>query len=270
MQQAAAHSSFIGGSGSDIFVNGKGGRDYEDYTRFDNKYYGNDGNDELWTAGSRETYYGGNGDDLLATVRYTRLDDSVIKGEGGNDLIHAGEISVGLNNVFDGGAGNDSLTSWLAGSELLGGTGNDVLTVVSYNGGNTLTGGQGEDTYVINLLANSSVVSDNGTKGEQDTLAFGFLTHHGIDVSREGDDLVLSGYSDMQVTVDRFFVNGSCRIERLEFKDGVVWTDTDVEKMIQAMAASPEAGASGDAQEAGAGAQELNLLLAAGGAPASV
>ncbi|MGF7032584.1 Ca2+-binding RTX toxin-like protein [Paenibacillus mucilaginosus] len=260
----AVHSTIAGGAGNDLFNSTPG--DFEYNGNEYSKYYGNDGSDEFFMTSDDCTYSGGNGQDTFLTADYSNFRRNVVRGEGGNDLLQTGENGGGEDNVFDGGNGQDHLSSWLAGTELLGGSGSDVLTTHGYSSKNILSGGQGQDHYVMDSVLGSSVVSDAGVKGEQDTLTFAALGRDDLTLSRDGGNLVIEAGGE-ELTVDRFFVNGGYRIERFELADGTVWTDTDVEKMIQAMAAAPAAGSAGDELEAGAGAQELNLLLAAGGAP---
>nr|WP_041619230.1 calcium-binding protein [Paenibacillus mucilaginosus] len=259
-------SFFIGGSGNDSFVNAVDA--WYDHGNVGNTYHGDGGNDEFTVSGIYQLYKGGNGEDTFTVVQNSTLEGTVILGEGGSDTIQAAETIEGGYNRLDGGAGQDTLTSSLGRSELFGGSGNDVLTTLGSSRENWLMGEQGQDRYVIDSALGSSLVSDYGIKGEQDTVVFASLGRDDLSLSRDGAHLVFEAGGE-ELIVDRFFVNGSYRIERFELADGTVWTDTDVEKIIQAMAAEPEAGASGDAADAGARAQELSLLLAAGGAAVS-
>ncbi|WP_426455055.1 calcium-binding protein [Paenibacillus sp. S-38] len=258
-------SFFIGGSGNDTFVNAVDA--WYDHGNVGNTYHGDGGNDQFAVSGIYNVYKGGNGEDTLTAVNYSSLEGTAILGEGGNDTIQTAEHGDGGYNRFDGGAGQDTLTSALGFSELFGGSGNDVLTTLGSSSNNWLSGGQGEDRYVVGSVLGSSLVADYGNKGEQDTLVFADLGRDDLSLSRDGANLVFEA-DGQELIVDRFFVNGSYRIERFELADGTVWTDSDVEKIIQAMAAAPASGGAGEAAEAAGSAQELSLLLAAGGAPA--
>lgn len=91
-----------------------------------------------------------------STTGTTRSD--VIEGNGGNDLIAAGNgndtvMGNGGNDELNGGNGNDQLFGGSGHDTLIGGNGNDLLDGGSgnddLNGGNgndTLTGGEGDDT----------------------------------------------------------------------------------------------------------------------------
>ncbi len=61
--------------------------------------------------------------------------------------------------IFDGGAGNDTLTGGYYSDRLLGGAGNDVLR--SGGGQDTLNGGDGIDTAVFDSGSNETVVTAN-------------------------------------------------------------------------------------------------------------
>ncbi|WP_426445733.1 hypothetical protein ACP26L_20015 [Paenibacillus sp. S-38] len=149
---------------------------------------------------------------------------------------------------------------------MLGGNGSDVLTVNdTYS--QVLTGGQGQDEYVLNgTNLDLQWISENGVKGEQDVVRLNGFSKDQLELSRDGGNLLIEA-EHMRLAVDRFFVNGGYRIERFELGDCTVWTDSDIEVIIQAMAAAPASGAADDPSEEGSSAQGLNLLLAAGGAP---
>ncbi|MGF7031529.1 Ca2+-binding RTX toxin-like protein [Paenibacillus mucilaginosus] len=263
------NTKFIGGSGNDTIIN--------DITRpgtnmnFDNTYYGNDGDDLFEAAGTRNKYYGGNGNDTFILSKDVYINGTDIYGDGGNDIIQADKVWLSyLGSEFNGGAGNDILNTQAGGSTLFGGSGNDVLSVDRIYS-IELSGGQGQDEYVLGGNFEGpwyNTISDAGVKGEQDVVRLTNYSKEELTLYRDGDNLVFEAAEDATLRIDRFFVNGAYRIERFELGDGTVWTDSDVEKIIQGMAVAPASGAAGDTQENGSTTQELNLLLTAGGTPA--
>jgi hypothetical protein len=130
-------------------------------------------------------------------------------------------------NVLTGGAGSDT---------LIGGLGND-----------SLSGGTGNDTYLIAKGNGQDTVSDNDTTaGNLDVLKFGaginqtnlWLKHVGKDL-----EIDLLGTTD-KVTIQNWYTsttgsatNAAWQIERIKTDDGLTMYNTDVEKLVQAMAA---------------------------------
>ncbi|WP_373541823.1 esterase-like activity of phytase family protein [Chamaesiphon sp.] len=113
------------------------------------------------TGGGNNQLFGGEGADELYAYQNDRL-----FGEGGNDILDATDGKGG--NRLDGGIGDDTL---FAGSEdlLSGGDGNDTL--FAGDGGNTLTGDNGKDTFILavaTLPTTANIITD--FKAGTDTL----------------------------------------------------------------------------------------------------
>ncbi|UWE14291.1 calcium-binding protein [Herbaspirillum huttiense] len=151
------------------------------------------------------------GADTLTTDESIKLSNQNLDATG-NDLAN---ILVGNrgNNVLTGGKGNDL---------LIGGAGND-----SYR----FARGDGQDT----------VYDHDASKANVDTLSFTAARQDNLWLSQVGKDLRIKvlGTTD-QVTVKDWYVGGSSgtdnHIERIQTADGKVLNDTDVEKLVQAMA----------------------------------
>ena len=90
-------------------------------------------------SGGNNQIYAGEGADEL----YAGTNDRLF-GEGGNDILDATDGKGG--NELDGGTGNDRLFA-ATNDRLLGGDGDDTL--FAGLGNNTLTGGNGKDTFVL-------------------------------------------------------------------------------------------------------------------------
>ncbi|AFC32858.1 putative calcium binding hemolysin protein [Paenibacillus mucilaginosus 3016] len=135
---------------------------------------------------------------------------------------------------------------------------------------NVLSGGAGADVYDIGPDFRRSVIREEGLAGETDTVHL-YDEYRASDatVSRSGSDLVVNlgewNGSQQALTVERFFESAAQRIERFEFGDGSVWTDTQVEQLVQAAAAASGT-AGGNTDPAGASAAGLRELLLAAGA----
>jgi hypothetical protein len=90
-------------------------------------------------SGGNNQIYAGEGADEL----YAGTNDRLF-GEGGNDILDATDGKGG--NELDGGAGNDRLFA-ATNDRLFGGDGDDTL--FAGFGNNTLTGGNGKDTFIL-------------------------------------------------------------------------------------------------------------------------
>ncbi|WP_406851298.1 calcium-binding protein [Herbaspirillum huttiense] len=134
----------------------------------------------------------------------------------------------------------------------LNATGNDLDNIVAGNGGaNVLTGGKGND-LLIGGTGNDSyrfakgdgqdaVYDHDATKGNVDTLSFTDARQDNLWFSKAGQDLRIKvlGTTD-QVTVKDWYAGAAGttdnHIERIKTADGKSLLDTDVEKLVQAMA----------------------------------
>lgn len=184
------------------------------------------------------------GDDLLITSQAFHT----LSGGLGNDQL-AGQAT---NDQLDGGAGND---------RLYGGDGDDLL--IGGTGADTLVGGHGADTYQFSLGWGSDVVDDmqwneaptllNGHHLADDqsldaivfdssVSAADILLTKGARLSKASGqplDLVLTHrVTGDTITVVNYFANPnyaqfeSGGIELIRFAQGTVWTQADVNRVI--------------------------------------
>jgi len=138
----------LGSSGQDSLHGGAG----------NDVLQGGDGNDQLDGGGGANELSGGAGDDTYLNVTHF---DTVIDGGPGHDTIYTAEtfwtLSDGIDDInftsngdvtATGNAGANRMTSLGGNDHLIGLGGDDYL----YAGGgtaNTLEGGQGNDTYIV-------------------------------------------------------------------------------------------------------------------------
>ena len=127
------------------------------------------------------------------------------------------------NDRLYGGAGEDKLYGQSGDDILVGGAGDDYLE-----------GGYGNDTYVYNqgdghdTIDNSTYYHDD--KGT-DRLRFGEGLEQGsVDILKDGADLVF-GLKDGSgsVRVRNWYSRDSYKLDEVEFADGTVWGQEDVE-----------------------------------------
>lgn len=195
-------SVIYGGDGWDI-INGGVGND---------TIYGENGNDTVYAGDGNDTIYGGAGNDAIYSNGGNNI---LIGGEGadtlngfggtatGNYSASASAVSINLTtNVNTGGdAQGDGLygVSNIIGTnfddtiigdgfsnKLYGGAGNDLLAGIGY-GGNTLDGGDGNDT--VSYASASSVYVDLNVTASQGWGASG-------DIVLNVENLIGSSYDD--------------------------------------------------------------------------
>lgn len=123
---------------------------------------------------------------------------------------------------------------------LVGNRGDNVIT--GGRGNDLLIGGAGNDTYVMGRGDGQDVIYDHdATKANIDILKFSDAGQNNLWFSHVGNDLRIDvmGTKD-QVIVKDWYVGGSSgtanHIERIKTADGKTLYDTDVEKLVQAMA----------------------------------
>ena len=150
--------------------------------------------------------------------------DNIIAGNYGDDTIYG---SNGANILY-GEAGNDSLYGGSNNDTLIGGKGNDYLG-----------GGHGNDTYIFSKGDGKDTIEDyDSTEGNLDTIRFGAgikpadlifkYVNNNLQISQHG--------STDSVTVNSWQYGESYQIENVRTANGSVITNTQVDKLIQAMA----------------------------------
>jgi Ca2+-binding RTX toxin-like protein len=140
---------YHGHAGNDVFTNatslpsrafGEAGADRLNGGSFADIITGGDGNDIVNGNGGGDLLYGGAGNDII----YGGDGNDSLLGEGGDDFLDGG---TGLDLLF-GGAGAD---------RLFGGQGNDMLDG-GYDGvRDEMTGGEGNDLFVLHWTRSHSL-----------------------------------------------------------------------------------------------------------------
>ncbi|MDP1734100.1 MAG: calcium-binding protein, partial [Sulfuritalea sp.] len=220
-----------------------------------NTLTGGAGNDTLNGAGGADSLIGGEGDDIYIV---DNAGDAVVENAGeGIDQVNAsvthtlasevenltltGTASIGgtgnaLDNVITGTTGNNTLTGNAGSDTLDGRAGTDVLV-----------GGSGNDTYVLGRGYGSDTVRENdATAGNTDTARFlAGIAADQIWLRHVGNNLEASiiGTTD-KLTVENWYLGSNYHIEQFKTADGKLLLDSQVENLVQAMAAfaPPSAG----------------------------
>lgn len=210
-----------------------------------NTLTGGAGNDRLDGKAGADKMLGGTGDDTyvvdIATDVITEnanegidtVETSLTYTLGANleNLLLTGTTAInGTGNTLD-----NILTGNAAANTLDGGTGNDTL--ISGAGADTLTGGTGNDTYRFGLGDGVDIINNNDAAG-MDIVSLGAgIGQSGVGLFRNGNNLEI-GYSDIdKVSVGNFFSDVNSMVDKINLTDGSYLTATDINQIIQSMAA---------------------------------
>ncbi|MDN4146078.1 calcium-binding protein [Pseudomonas tohonis] len=167
-----------------------------------------------------------------------------LNGWAGDESLHGGDG----NDLLDGGAGTN---------QLFGGAGDDTLKVASTAKGNLLAGGTGSDTlygsyysdtYLFNAGDGHDTLIETSTySGVTDVLRFGGdIDANELWFRQVGTDLEISTDNPAdKVSIKGWYSSNAARVERVESGDGKVLLDSQVQNLVDAMAAfAPPAGGS--------------------------
>ena len=175
---ASGSDILSGGAGDDVLAGGEGNNTYDggdgfdtvDYQGFyDQQVFGYrldcDLNTQIATVYYIDFY---DGTEFVAATDHIYPIERVI-GSGGDDHIKGQDnFSFGQpgSNTLDGGAGNDVITGGYWNDYLFGGAGNDTIDDglnLGVAGLDELTGGTGDDTYIVNMACSIFETAGGGT-----------------------------------------------------------------------------------------------------------
>jgi len=162
-------------------------------------------------------------------------DQDSLSGGSGNDWLDGAEG----NDVLFGNAGDDRLDGGAGDDQLWGGSGNDRLSGGA--GSDRLMGGEGADTYLFSRNDGQDIIqeTDRTAGAQNDILKFSAgIGHDQLWFSRSGDDVNVQiiGTPD-RITLDGWYTSPAERVELVQSGDNFSITDTQVDLLVQAMAA---------------------------------
>lgn len=221
------------------------GNDYLDGGDDQDQLYGGDDHDQLYGGDDQDQLYGEAGDDLLDGG----AGDDQLKGGDGDDTIHAGDgqdqVTGGQGqdellgddgaDQISGGAGDDQLYGGAGDDVIQGGSGADRL--VGGSGHDQLIGGSGADRYEFNRGDQGTTIIEKGN--DQDQLVFdSSIALADVWWSRQGQDLQIDllGQPDNRVTIKDWYVQPEKQIEQVQFGDGQMLNQTQIQALVDAMA----------------------------------
>lgn len=223
---------------------------------FNNTLYGGDGNDGLIGGGGTDTLLGGMGNDIYL------IDDSTdvlieYSGEGYDTVAALVDYTLGdnmeelyllnegfgitgignaLDNVIQGNDNNNTLFGGQGTDTLFGDRGNDVLSGDA--GADWLSGGLGNDTYLFQAGWGQDTVNEFDPNSNADTVLFDSgMSYDQLWFRHVGDDLEVSliGTQDT-ITIEDWYLDADCHIDRFQSGDGKVLLDSQVDSLVNAMA----------------------------------
>lgn len=216
-RQAPAWLTDLLGKPGDDFIDGEAGDDYLSDTQ-----------------GGNDTLLGGTGNDNLtnfdlASGVLTDAAFNYLDGGDGDDVITSRNQSPGGRDTLIGGDGNDIIYARTGDAELYGGAGTDLLV-----------GGTGNNTYYFSLGDGTDTIQETAASAESfDTVQFlSGITTDQVWLRRAENDLELSviGTADT-LTVQNWYLGSEYRVEQFKTADGKQLLDSQVEQLVQAMAA---------------------------------
>lgn len=120
---------------------------------------------------------------------------------------------------------------------LIGNRGNNILNGMA--GNDHLIGGAGNDTYIFGLGSGTDTIIDtDSTAGNVDTISVATgVAKEQLWFSKSGNDLVMSIIStgDKSIVKD-WYLGSQNQIEQIKLSNGNALLNTDVQKLVQAMA----------------------------------
>lgn len=213
-----------------------------------NTLTGGAGNDRLDGGAGNDTMVGGVGDD---TYVVNVAGDIVTElAAQGTDLVLSAvtlTLSANVENLTltgataingTGNALDNVLTGNSANNTLTGGAGNDRLDGAA--GTDSLVGGAGNDTYVLGRGYGADTVTENdATTGNADILQFlDGVSSDQIWLRQVSNDLEVSiiGTTD-KATLTNWYLGNQYHVEQFKTVDGKMLLDSQVQNLVQAMAA---------------------------------
>ena len=161
--------------------------------------------------------------------------------EGADNLTGQSGYNYSLDEIFDAGAGDDTVKAGAGNDILSGGSGNDKLYGETGNdilyggtGDDYLEGGVGADTYYFEAGdGNDTIYNYDTVNHGEDRIIFGKgIRPEDITIRREGKHMVIrNSVTGDSITIKNAYVTsgGTYYIEHMKFADGTVW-DADIIK----------------------------------------
>jgi len=198
------------------------------------------GNDYLVGYAGADTLIGGFGNDLYDV---DNIGDVIVEAAGeGTDTVWTSSIDYTLGDNVENlkffGSANRKATGNALANTLTGNSGANIIDGGA--GGDTLLGGTGNDSYLFGAGYGSDTIRENdATVGNTDVAQFqAGITADQIWLQHVGNNLEASiiGTTD-KLTMENWYLGSSYHVEQFKTADGKLLLDSQVENLVQAMAA---------------------------------
>jgi len=207
---------------------------FQDGTVWDATYITNKLRTSVGTSGDdRLTGWNGTYSTDINESFYAGAGNDKVYGNSGNDQLY-GEDG---NDILDGGDGVDSLYGGNGSDQLEGGNGNDLL--IGGTGNDTLYGGDGTDIYQFNLGDGVDTINNyDSTTTRTDKIVFGEgILAEDLDFMKIGSDLIIKNLDSEDSVIVKNHFSTYYSIGGISLSDGSSLSMTNIEKLIQDMAA---------------------------------
>ena len=250
----AGDDVLIGGTGDDIYLFGRG--DGNDVIEESATAAGGDSlrfNEDVAFADVMITE---DGKDLVFTIKDTGENITLRQWKSGNsnypfilefgdgtgitseDLDMREKIAGGGNPTVRGSNFSDRLYGDDRDNHIIGKSSNDIID--GGLGNDLLEGMEGDDTYQFTAgWGQDTVIENDANAGNVDTIAFGSgLLPLDLMFNRDGDDLIVSQIGEANtITISGWYMGEAYQTETFRASDGDVLLNTQIEQLIQDMAA---------------------------------
>ena len=237
-----------GGAGDDVLV-GSWGQD---------TLSGGEGKNTITAVGGDSLITAGAGNDVItASWGADNINagdgNNYVNASGGNNVITTGNgddviIADWGNDTINSGAGNDVISAGWGADSINAGAGDDTITT---GGGNdTVRAGLGNDTIIADQWSDDTYYFARGDgqdrvtdSGGQDTLVLEDIASSQLWFTHTGNDLAISviGTTDSIFLKDWYvgtqYAGSQYHVEQFKTSDGKVLLDSQVQNLVNAMAA---------------------------------
>jgi VCBS repeat-containing protein len=246
-------------TGGDTYVSAGSGNDVITTSYGNDTIYAGDGNNRINAGGGNNVIVAGKGDDNITTDWGF---STINAGEGNNTVVANGDGTVVAsagsgddnittsygNDIVNSGAGNDRISTGWGSDTIDAGDGDDYID--AGGGGDSVRGGKGNDTIVSTNWSDDKYWFAAGDghdtltdAGGNDVLTLEGISSNQLWFTHTGNDLNVNviGTTDGVTIKDWYsgyqYPGSQYHVEQFKTSDGKVLLDSQVQNLVDAMAA---------------------------------
>ncbi|WP_054743341.1 calcium-binding protein [Cellulosilyticum ruminicola] len=165
---------------------------------------------------------GDNGDNIISLGHLKGK--AYVYGKGGDDILQGSQG----DDYISGGPGNDYLYGNEGNDQIYGDAGNDILD--GGLGNDYLEGRSGNDIYIYTKgHGNDHIINYSSESTDLDELLLEDVAFEDVELEVKGSHLFIHiKDTNETVTIEKYFDDTKCELERITFADGTVLTYNDV------------------------------------------